>query len=137
LRNGIGYLFCWEANLVSRVTITLGQDEHEALVKSALDESRTPREQARHILREGLRLRGFLEDAGQNCSREDLMQVIPQHALVEAETIVTMDGTNFLVVLVSPPPRDTELEPSPQMPKLGTGTKKDASADLEGGGDSE
>lgn len=45
---------------MSRVVVTLCQDEHDALVRLALSELRNPRDQARHILRQELKRRGRL-----------------------------------------------------------------------------
>jgi hypothetical protein len=45
---------------VSRVTVTLNSAEREALVKLAVAEMRTPRDQARRILRLELEQRGLL-----------------------------------------------------------------------------
>jgi hypothetical protein len=45
---------------MARVVVTLGRIEQEALVKLALSEVRTPRDQARYILRQELERRGLL-----------------------------------------------------------------------------
>jgi hypothetical protein len=45
---------------MSRVVVTLHQDERDALVKLALSELRNPRDQARHILRQEFKRRGLL-----------------------------------------------------------------------------
>ena len=46
---------------MSRVVVTLREDEHDALIKLSLDELRTPRDQARHILRCELERLGLLK----------------------------------------------------------------------------
>jgi len=55
---------------MSRVVITLNQNEREALVKLALVELRTPRDQARHILRLVLQQYGLLEKVRHNTDRK-------------------------------------------------------------------
>jgi len=46
---------------MSRVTITLCSDEREALVELALSEVRTPRDQARYLVRRALIQLGWLK----------------------------------------------------------------------------
>lgn len=47
---------------MSRVIVTLRQDEREALTKLALTELRTPRDQARFIIRQELERLGMLPE---------------------------------------------------------------------------
>lgn len=51
---------------MSKVTITLCPVEREALIKLALTEVRTPRDQARYILRRELKRAGLLPPADQH-----------------------------------------------------------------------
>ena len=44
-----------------RIVVVLGPDEHDALVELSFEELRTPRDQARHILRTELERQGLLE----------------------------------------------------------------------------
>jgi hypothetical protein len=48
---------------MARIVITLGESEQEALVRLALREVRTPRDQARYILRRELIERGEMEES--------------------------------------------------------------------------
>jgi hypothetical protein len=59
---------------MSRVVVTLRQDEREALVHLAFSELRSPRDQLRHILRRELQQRGFLpviDDRQDNAGTEE------------------------------------------------------------------
>ncbi len=47
---------------MTRLTITLGVDEGEALVKLALSELRTPRDQARFMIRKAMERKGILNE---------------------------------------------------------------------------
>jgi len=47
--------------MINRLTLSLPQDEYSALISVAIDELRTPADQARHMLREELANRKVLK----------------------------------------------------------------------------
>ncbi len=49
--------------MVHRVVVSLSAEEQEALLKLSLAELRTPRDQARQVIREVLKQRGLLRNA--------------------------------------------------------------------------
>jgi hypothetical protein len=54
---------------MTRVIVTLRNDEREALTRLALAEYRTPRDQARYILRQELERRGLLANTATTSGR--------------------------------------------------------------------
>ena len=110
-----------------RITLSLRQDERDALGELALSELRTPREQARHLVCQELRRHSLLEgqtdreiptssqtERRADTSTGELLEQLSKYAVVESRVLTTADGTVLHVTLVSPsrgkyaPGEDTE-----------------------------